>query len=98
MPFVEKDGVRIHYEVETVEILLELIKQSLTSGDDVMTSGFGKFCVKNKKKRKGRNPATGKGLILAPRKGVKFKWSGKLKEKLNTKPKTKKRRVKSIKK
>jgi integration host factor subunit alpha len=80
---------------ETVEILLELIKQSLESGDDVMISGFGKFCVKNKKKRKGRNPATGKDLIIAPRKVVKFKWSGKLKEKLNTKPKTgaKKRRA-----
>jgi len=49
-----------------------------------MISGFGKFCVKNKKKRKGRNPATGKDLILAPRKVVTFKWSGKLKEKLNT--------------
>jgi integration host factor subunit alpha len=51
--------------------------------------------VKNKKKRKGRNPATGKDLILAPRKVVIFKWSGKLKEKLNTKPVTmaKKRRA-----
>jgi integration host factor subunit alpha len=60
-----------------------------------LISGFGKFCVKNKKKRKGRNPATGKDLILAPRKVVIFKWSGKLKEKLNPKPatKTKKRRV-----
>ena len=95
MPFGEKDGVRIHYEVETVEILMELIKQSLTSGDDVMTPGFGKFCVKNKKKRKGRNPATGKDLILAPRKGVTFKWSGKLREKLNTKPKTKKDALKA---
>jgi hypothetical protein len=64
-------------------------------GEDVLISGFGKFCVKNKKKRKGRNPATGKDLILAPRKVVIFKWSGKLKEKLNPKPatKTKKRRV-----
>ena len=69
MPFAEKDGVRIHYEVETVEILLELIKQSLTSGDDVMTSGFGKFCVKNKKKRKGRSPATGKDLESSTQKG-----------------------------
>ena len=84
--------------VETVETLLELIKSELESGDDVMISGFGKFCVKNKKKRKGRNPATGKDMVLAPRKVVTLKWSEKLKEKLNTKPKTKKRRVKSTKK
>ncbi len=77
---------------ETIEILLELIKRSLESGEDVLISGFGKFCVKNKKKRRGRNPATGKDIILAPRKVVKFKWSGKLKEKLNTKPETKAKR------
>jgi integration host factor subunit alpha len=96
----EANGYARNKSVETVETLLELIKSALESGDDVMISGFGKFCVKNKKKRRGRNPATGKDLILAPRKVVTFKWSGKLKEKLNTKPKTKakKRRVKSIKK
>jgi integration host factor subunit alpha len=95
----EANGYTRNNSVETVETLLELIKSALESGDDVMISGFGKFCVKNKKKRRGRNPATGKDLILAPRKVVTFKWSGKLKEKLNTKPKTKakKRRVKSIK-
>jgi len=92
----EANGFTRKNSIETVEALLELIKQSLESGDDVMISGFGKFCVKNKKKRKGRNPATGKDLILAPRKVVTFKWSEKLKEKLNTKPKTKKRRVKSL--
>ncbi len=96
----EANGYTLKKSVETVETLLELIKSALESGDDVMISGFGKFCVKNKKKRRGRNPVTGKDLILAPRKVVTFKWSGKLKEKLNTKPKTKakKRRVKSIKK
>ena len=95
---VETNGYTKQKAHETIEILLELIKRSLESGEDVLISGFGKFCVKNKKKRKGRNPATGKDLILAPRKVVIFKWSGKLKEKLNTKPKTKKRRLKSIKK
>ena len=82
---IEQNGYTRKKSIETVEILLELIKQSLESGDDVLISGFGKFCVKNKKKRKGRNPATGKDLILAPRKVVTFKWSGKLKEKLNQK-------------
>jgi integration host factor subunit alpha len=96
----ERNGFTRKKSIETVEILLELIKQSLASGVYVLFSGFGKFCVKKKKKRRGRNPATGKDLILAPRKVVAFKWSGKLKEKLNTKPKTraKKRRVKNAKK
>ena len=89
---VETNGYTQQKAYETIEILLELIKRSLESGEDVLISGFGKFCVKNKKKRRGRNPATGKDIILAPRKVVKFKWSGKLKEKLNTKPETKAKR------
>ena len=91
----EANGYTRKKSIEIVETLLELIKQSLESGDDVMISGFGRFCVKQKAERRGRNPATGKDLILAPRKVITFKWSGKLKEKLNIKPKTKavKRRV-----
>jgi integration host factor subunit alpha len=86
---VETNGYTQKKAHETIEILLELIKRSLESGEDVLISGFGKFCVKNKKKRRGRNPATGKDLILAPRKVVTFRLSGKLKEKLNSKPETK---------
>ena len=71
--------------IETVEILLEIIKRTLESGQDVMISGFGKFCVKKKRKRKGRNPATGEDMMLAPRRVVTFKWSGKLRSKLNGK-------------
>jgi integration host factor subunit alpha len=68
---------------EIVEILLELIKSSLESGEDVLISGFGKFCVKEKGQRRGRNPATGGDMILAPRKVVTFRCSGKLREKIN---------------
>jgi len=68
---------------ETVEIMIELIKSTLETGEDVMISNFGKFCVKKKAKRKGRNPSTGEDLMLAPRKVVKFQSSRKLKEKLN---------------
>ena len=71
----------------TFESLLEILKQTLVSGEDVLISGFGKFCVKEKKERKGRNPATGNDMILESRRVVTFKWSGKLKEKLNTKKK-----------
>jgi integration host factor subunit alpha len=71
--------------IETTESLLELIKASLESGDDVLVSGFGKFCVKEKKARKGRNPATGEDLMLKPRRVVTFKWSGKLRERVDRK-------------
>ncbi len=79
----EANGYTRNQSFEIVEILLERIKAALESGDDVLISSFGKFCVKTKDERRGRNPATGKDLILAPRKVVTFKWSGKLKEKLN---------------
>jgi integration host factor subunit alpha len=62
---------------------LELIKKSLESGEDVLISGFGKFCVKKKKQRRGRNPATGEDMMLAPRRIVTFKWSRQLKDKVN---------------
>ena len=68
---------------EVVESLIEIIKSTLANGEDVLISGFGKFCVKNKRERRGRNPATGNDLILAKRKVVTFKCSGKLREKIN---------------
>ena len=68
---------------ETIEIILELLKQSLENGEDVLISGFGKFCVN--KKGRGRNPASGEEMILAPRKVVTFQCSGKLREKLDRK-------------
>lgn len=70
--------------VDTVESLLEIIKQTLESGDDVLVSGFGKFCVKKKRARRGRNPATGSELTLKERKVVTFKCSGKLRNSINT--------------
>ena len=70
--------------VEIVESLLEIIKGTLEKGDDVLVSGFGKFCVKDKKQRRGRNPATGSDLILRERKVVTFKCSGKLRNRINS--------------
>ncbi len=69
--------------VEIIEALLEIIKSTLEKNEDVLLSGFGKFCVKQKKKRRGRNPATGDDLILKERKVVTFKCSGKLRDKIN---------------
>jgi len=68
---------------EIVETLLEIIKRTLASGEDVLVSGFGKFCVNEKKERKGRNPATGEDMMLAPRKVATFKCSGKLRNRIN---------------
>ena len=68
---------------KTVETLLEIIKDTLVSGEDVLISNFGKFCIKWKSERKGRNPATGDDMMLAPRKIVTFKCSGKLRERVN---------------
>jgi len=70
---------------EAVETLLELMKSNLESGDNVLLSGVGKFSVKDKQPRKGRNPQTGEELILEARKVVTFKPSGKLKEMVNSK-------------
>lgn len=68
---------------DTTETLLEIIKSTLASGKDVLVSGFGKFCVKQKAERRGRNPATGGDMMLAPRKVVTFKCSGKLRKRVN---------------
>ncbi|RLC31880.1 MAG: integration host factor subunit alpha [Deltaproteobacteria bacterium] len=70
---------------QLVESLLEIIKQTLENGEDILISGFGKLCVKNKKRRRGRNPATGDDLMLDPRKVVIFKCSGVLRDKINGK-------------
>ena len=78
-----KNGLSKKQSTETVETLLGVMKSTLASGEDVLISGFGKFCVKQKKERKGRNPATGEDLMLAPRKVVTFKCSGKLRERLS---------------
>ena len=88
---VESNGYTQQKAFETVEIMLELIKRSLENGEDVLISGFGKFCVKKKAERRGRNPATGEDMMMAPRKRVTFQWSGKLREKLNRKKATLKR-------
>ena len=79
----ERIGFTRSKSTAVVESLLDLIKSTLASGDDVLVSGFGKFCVKDKNARKGRNPATGGDAILPARWVVTFKCSGKLRERIN---------------
>ncbi len=78
-------GLSKNRSSEVTETLLEIIKRTLASGEDVLVSGFGKFCVNEKAERKGRNPATGESLMLKPRRVVTFKVSGKLRKKINSK-------------
>ncbi len=70
---------------ELVESLLEIIKKNLESGEDVLISGFGKFCVKEKNERRGRNPKTGEDMILGSRRVVSFKCSPVLRNRVNGK-------------
>jgi len=80
-----KNGLTRKQSTETVETFLEIIKNTLESDEDVLISGFGKFSVKQKAERRGRNPATGEDMMLAPRKVVTFRCSGKLRDKINRK-------------
>ncbi len=79
-------GFPKNHSSEIIETLLEIIKKALESGDDLMISNFGKFCVKVKRERRGRNPATGESMILEPKRVVTFRCSGKLREKINGLP------------
>ena len=71
----------------TIEALLEIIKHTLESGEDLLVSGFGKFVLKDKKSRRGRNPATGNDLFLDARRIVTFRCSKNLREKINVEKK-----------
>ena len=79
------NGYTKHQATKVVETFLEIIKSTLESGEDVLVSGFGKFCVKQKEERRGRNPATGGDMMLPSRKVVTFKCSGKLRERIKAK-------------
>ena len=72
---------------EVIEGLIEIIKNTLESGEDVLISGFGKFSIRKRGERIGRNPLTGDPIMLPPKKVVSFKCSGKLRKKINDRTK-----------
>ena len=80
---IQQNGFTRKKSSETFETIPELIKSTLASGDDVLISGFGKFCVNDKRERRGRNPATGEDMMLGPKRVVTFRCSGKLRERVN---------------
>ncbi|RJQ63593.1 MAG: integration host factor subunit alpha [Desulfobacteraceae bacterium] len=68
---------------DLVDDLLDVIKSRLAVGEDVLVSGFGKFCVRDKNKRRGRNPATGEDMMLNGRRVVTFRCSSVLRDRIN---------------
>jgi integration host factor subunit alpha len=76
-------GFMKHDAAEIIEKLLEIMKNHLASGEDVMISGFGKWSVKSKHARRGRNPQTGEEIILDARRVVTWKYSPVLKKAVN---------------
>jgi integration host factor subunit alpha len=78
----EQTGFQRSAAIDVFERLVEVIKSTLSSGEDVLVSGFGKFCVKQKNARLGRNPASGEQMTLDPRKVVTFRCSNELRAKI----------------
>lgn len=66
-----------------VETLFEIAKQTLEGGEDLLISGFGKFFIRKKAERRGRNPQTTEDIHLRSRRVVLFRTSGVLKKKIN---------------
>lgn len=79
----EQNGYAKNKSVQIVDNLLEIIKKALENAEDVLISGFSKFCVKSKGERRARIPATGSELMLSARRVVTFKCSAKLRDKIN---------------
>ena len=78
-------GVSKTESTRLVESVLETIKTTLANGEDVLISGFGRFIVKKKASRRGRNPATGQDLTLDPRRVITFKCSPVMRDRVNGK-------------
>ena len=68
---------------QVVGRLFKIMKETLSRGEDVLISGFGKFSVRQKRARQGRNPQTKESIILSARKVLVFKSSGVLRKRIN---------------
>ncbi|MCP4676990.1 MAG: integration host factor subunit alpha [Deltaproteobacteria bacterium] len=68
---------------EVVEVVFQLMKQTLAANEKIKISGFGNFVVRAKKERMGRNPQTGEPIVIQERRVLNFKPSQVLKNALN---------------
>ena len=80
----DKLGLQLKESVELVESVLAIMKSALEAGEDVKISGFGKFEVREKAARNGRNPQTEASLVIAGRRVISFKSSPMLKDFINS--------------
>ena len=80
---INRVGFSRKESIAIVEQLLKIMKSSLENGDSIMVSRFGKFSVKKKKERVGRNPATGEAMMMRERRVVTFQYSATLKDLMN---------------
>ena len=80
----ERVGFSKKEAADIVELVFDLMKETLEQGEKIKVSGFGNFVVKEKKARRGRNPQTGEEIEIAPRRVLTFRPSQTLKKLLNT--------------
>ena len=78
-------GISKFESLRILESVLETVKTSLSNGEDVLLSGFGKFIVRKKAARRGRNPQTGDALTLEPRRVITFQCSSVMRDRINGK-------------
>lgn len=79
----DKVGFPVKEAKEILEIILEEVKTRLEDGKEVKISGFGKWTVKEKRTRPGRNPHTGEKIEISARRVVTFHPSDKMREAIN---------------
>jgi len=82
----EKIGFSRKESAEIVDLVFDLMKGTLESGQKIKISGFGNFLVRQKRSRKGRNPQTGSEIQITARRVLTFKPSQVLRKALNAEP------------
>jgi integration host factor subunit alpha len=68
---------------ELVDLVFEMMKETLGKGEKIKVSGFGNFVLRDKRQRPGRNPQTGQPIKISERRVLTFKASQILKQALN---------------
>jgi len=68
---------------DLVDLIFELMKETLGRGEHIKISGFGNFVLRDKRERQGRNPQTGEPIMISARRVLTFKPSQLLKQALN---------------
>ena len=79
----EKVGFSRKESADIVDLVFDLLKETLENGDKIKISGFGNFVVREKRPRKGRNPQTGDEIQITARRVLTFKPSQVLRKALN---------------